>query len=107
MSAQRYRNQLECGTEWMDPHYKLSRILRMLGMGHSALAGLPMAIVFDVGRLAKWALRLRRTARTAASTTHPSRIRLLKSTPPPEPAYITKDKSLEPSESIESGGLTL
>lgn len=66
--AKRYRNELECGTEWMDPHYKLSRVLRMLGLGHSALAGLPMAIMLDFGRLAKWVLRAARTARTAEAT---------------------------------------
>jgi len=101
LSAQRYRNELECDTEWMDPHYKLSRILRILGMGHSALTGLPMAIVFDFGRFAKWVLWPTRTAHTAAGTIRPSRSRLLKSTasPLPEHTYAIKDKSFEPTES--------
>ena len=55
-----YRNELERETEWMNPHYKLSRLLRLLGMGHSALAGLPMAVVVDFLRLAKWSLRASR-----------------------------------------------
>ena len=65
LMAKRYRNELECDTEWMDPHYKLSRLLRVLGMGHSALAGLPMSIVFDFGRLTKWAVRALRERRRA------------------------------------------
>jgi hypothetical protein len=62
LMAQRYRNELECDTEWMDPHYKLSRLLRVLGTGHFALAGLPMSILLDFGRLTKWAVRAPRTA---------------------------------------------
>ena len=65
LMAKRYRNELECDTEWMDPHYKLSRLLRVLGMGHSALAGLPMSIVFDFGRLTKWAVRALRERQRA------------------------------------------
>ncbi len=62
LSATRYRNELECDTKWMDPHYKLSRVLRVLGMGHSALAGLPMAIVLDFGRFARRCTRLAKRA---------------------------------------------
>jgi hypothetical protein len=91
--ALRYRNELDCDTEWMDPHYKLSHVLRILGMGHSALAGLPMAIVFDFGRLAKWALR---ATRTAAGATRPSPRRLLKSTANPQPSTPTQ-YSFEPT----------
>jgi hypothetical protein len=61
LMAQRYRNELECDTEWMGPHFKLSRLLRALGMGHSVLAGLPMSIVLDFGRLTKRAVRAPRT----------------------------------------------
>ena len=56
LSAMQFRRELECDTEWMEPHYVLSRILRALGMGKSALAGLPMAIFLDLARMGKWAL---------------------------------------------------
>jgi hypothetical protein len=57
LSAMQFRGELECDTEWMEPHYVSSRILRALGMGQSALAGLPMAVLLDLARLLKWSLR--------------------------------------------------
>jgi len=54
LSAMRFRHELGCGTEWMEPHYALSRILRALGMGYPALVGLPMAIFADLTRVAKY-----------------------------------------------------
>jgi hypothetical protein len=57
--ARQFRSELGCDTEWMEPHYRLSRVLRVLGMGHLALVGLPMALFLDVGRLADWGLKSR------------------------------------------------
>jgi len=54
--AKQFRGKLDSDTAWMDPHYALSRILRVLGMGNAALAGLPMAVVLDLVRVGKWAL---------------------------------------------------
>jgi hypothetical protein len=50
--AMRFRYELECDTTWMRPHYRLSRILRATGGGHSALVGLPMAVIADLARMA-------------------------------------------------------
>jgi len=64
LSAMRFKRELECDTEWMEPHYALSRMLRFLGMGHSALVGLPMAIFADLARVIKW---IRKSARSNLS----------------------------------------
>jgi hypothetical protein len=53
LSVLEFRRELDCDTEWMEPHYVLSRILRMLGMGKLALSGLPMAVILDVARIPK------------------------------------------------------
>lgn len=53
LSATRFRHELGCDTEWMEPHYVLSRILRMLGMGCPALVGLPIAAFMDLARIVK------------------------------------------------------
>ena len=58
LSALRFRGKLECDTSWMEPHYALSRILRALGLGSPALAGLPIAALADLVRVG----RLMRTA---------------------------------------------
>lgn len=55
--ARQFTRELECDTKWMEPHYVASRILRVLGMGHLALVGMPMAIALDLGRIAKWVPR--------------------------------------------------
>jgi hypothetical protein len=54
--ARQFRRELGCDTEWMEPHYGLSRFLRALGLGQAPLAGLPMAAVLDVARIAKSAV---------------------------------------------------
>lgn len=43
----------ECGLHetWMDPHYPLSRALRVLGLGRPPLIGLPLAVLADVARV--------------------------------------------------------
>jgi hypothetical protein len=59
ISALRFRGELECDTGWMEPHYALSRMLRLSGMGCQPLVGLPIAALADlvrVGRLASSAL---------------------------------------------------
>lgn len=54
LSALRFQHALGCGTEWMEPHYVLSRILRALGMGYPPLVGLPMAVFADLMRAVKF-----------------------------------------------------
>ncbi|MFL6449629.1 MAG: hypothetical protein ACJ746_18395 [Bryobacteraceae bacterium] len=61
LSALQFRDELGSRTEWMDPHYKLSRSLRLLGMGYPALAGLPVAVFSDVARALKRIRKLRKT----------------------------------------------
>jgi hypothetical protein len=55
LSALRFRGQLECDTAWMEPHYMLSRILRVSGMGCQPLVGLPIAALADLVRVGKLA----------------------------------------------------
>lgn len=54
LSATRFRHEVECDTEWMEPHYVLSRLLRALGMGCPALVGLPIAVLMDCARIVKY-----------------------------------------------------
>ena len=58
LSSAKFRPDLGCDTNWMSAHYKLSAILRSLGMQHPALAGLPMAVSLDIARLMKRAYEL-------------------------------------------------
>jgi hypothetical protein len=53
LSALRFRHELGCGAEWMQPHYVLSRVLRALGVGSPALAGLPIAAFADLARIGR------------------------------------------------------
>jgi hypothetical protein len=53
LSSAKFRPGLGCDTNWMSAHYKLSAILRSLGMQHPALAGLPMALSLDIARFMK------------------------------------------------------
>jgi len=57
ISALRFRDDLASHAEWMEPHYVLSRILRLAGMGYPALVGLPMAVCADLARVAKYVWR--------------------------------------------------
>jgi hypothetical protein len=59
LSALRFKHELGCGTEWMEPHYMLSRILRTLGMGYPALVGLPIAIFADLARAVEYLRKFR------------------------------------------------
>ena len=54
LSAMRFRRNLGCDTEWMEPHYVPSRILRALGMGRPELVGLPIAALMDLARIVKY-----------------------------------------------------
>jgi hypothetical protein len=49
--ARQFKGDIACDTEWMEAHYVPSRILRALGMGSPALAGLPIAAFMDLARL--------------------------------------------------------
>jgi hypothetical protein len=53
LSAMSFRKDLECEADWMDPHYPLSRFLRKTGIGHPALAGLPLAALMELPRFVK------------------------------------------------------
>lgn len=66
--AQRYKGEMECDAEWTRPHYFLSRLLRIGGFGHPALAGLPMAVVADILRLAKWIRKPRQSPSAIVET---------------------------------------
>jgi hypothetical protein len=61
LSAARFRHELGCDTEWMEPHYRLSRVLRALGMGYPALVGLPIAVLADLTRAVKYIRKSRRS----------------------------------------------
>lgn len=54
LSAIKFRGELDCDTEWMEPHYVLSRILRALGMGCRELVGFPIAVLMDLARIIKF-----------------------------------------------------
>jgi hypothetical protein len=70
LSARQFRRELECDTEWMEPHYVLSRILRALGMGCPELVGLPIAAVMELARIVKY---LRKSDRLNLSLLEPAR----------------------------------
>jgi hypothetical protein len=54
LTAMQFRSKLECDTEWMEPHFALSRILRAMQMGYPELVGLPIAAFMDIARIVKW-----------------------------------------------------
>ena len=54
LSALRFKNGFGIGTEWMEPHYVPSRILRTLGFDYPPLVGLPMAVFADLARALKY-----------------------------------------------------
>jgi hypothetical protein len=60
LSALRFRDELGCDTDWMEPHYVPSRILRAVGMGCAPLVGLPIAALADLVRIARSACGSRR-----------------------------------------------
>lgn len=53
LSAMHFRQELDCDARWMKPHYMLSRILRVVGMGIPELVGFPIAVLMDFVRIAK------------------------------------------------------
>ena len=68
LTAVQFRHELGLGTEWMDAHYGLSRILRAMGMGYPALVGFPMAVCADLARVVKYVGRSRRATRSRLET---------------------------------------
>jgi hypothetical protein len=60
LKALPYKHELECDTKWMQPHFRLSRFLRILGLGRAELTGLPMAVFADFARIVKWMWNLGR-----------------------------------------------
>ena len=57
ISALPFRPAMGCDAVWMEPHFALSKVLRMLGLGRVALVGLPIAIAMEPTRIAKWIRR--------------------------------------------------
>jgi hypothetical protein len=57
MLAVRYRRQVQGDVRWMSPHFRMSRILRLLGCWYPPLVGLPIACAVDMFVIAR---RLRR-----------------------------------------------
>jgi hypothetical protein len=54
LAGMTFRNEMDCDTDWMEPHYRLSRILRMLGTeGYPEVVGLPIAAFMDLARMLK------------------------------------------------------
>lgn len=62
LSAMRFKSELGYDTEWMEPHYMLSRMLRTLGMGCPELVGLPIAAFMEFARMVKSLQKLRHLA---------------------------------------------
>lgn len=60
LSAAQFKDELACDTEWMEPHYPLSRFLRTVGLGSRELVGLPIAAIMDMARAAKYVSRVTR-----------------------------------------------
>jgi hypothetical protein len=71
LSSLRFKHQLGCSTEWMEPHYTLSRFLRLIGMGFPQLVGLPIAVPMDIARIAKYVRRLGRVDNSTMETGDP------------------------------------
>jgi hypothetical protein len=69
--AMKYKDELESDTDWMEPHYVLSRILRALGMGRPPLVGLPLAAFMDLTRIMKWILKSHRSNTSLLETNSP------------------------------------
>ena len=72
LAALPFKYELGCNTEWMEPHYLLSRILRALGLGYSALAGLPMAVFADLARGLNYVRGARRLNPSDLTNSQPS-----------------------------------
>lgn len=58
LAAIEYRMGLETNARWLDVHYKLSAVLRALGLWQYNLVGLPLAVIADLNRLIKRLLPL-------------------------------------------------
>jgi hypothetical protein len=51
--AREFKTEIGSNSEWIEPHYRLSRALRLLGLGRRELVGLPVAVLMDMIRAAK------------------------------------------------------
>lgn len=60
LSGLQFRDELECDTGWMDPHYGLGRFFRAAGLGCQPLVGLPIAALADVVRFGRLTFKSRR-----------------------------------------------
>lgn len=48
LAAQKYRSKMDGEADWMDLHFTLSKIFRLMGFWYLPLVGLPLAIIWDV-----------------------------------------------------------
>jgi hypothetical protein len=53
LEAREFKTEIGSNSGWIEPHYRLSRALRLLGLGRRELAGLPVAVLMDMIRAAK------------------------------------------------------
>jgi hypothetical protein len=53
LAAMRYRLDMPDDLSWIDAHYWLSKVLRVVGLWRMSLVGLPIAIVADLYRLTR------------------------------------------------------
>jgi hypothetical protein len=52
VEAREFITEIGSDSGWMEPHYRLSRALRLLGLGRRELVGLPVAVLMDMIRAA-------------------------------------------------------
>ena len=53
LAARKYRSELKNDTGWMEAHFALSNVLRAAGLWYPPLVGLPLAVMWDLGRTLK------------------------------------------------------
>ena len=68
LEARSFKTQIGANSGWVEPHYRLSRVLRLLGLGRRELSGLPVAALMDMVRVAKGKRSAMRTGRAAIAT---------------------------------------
>lgn len=59
LAAMEYRTGLEDDARWLNSHYRLSAVLRAVGLSQYTFVGLPIAVIADLNRLAKRLLDMR------------------------------------------------
>src|SRR5262249_10800261 len=65
-----YQNELDESCAWMNPRYFATAALRAAGLWYPPLVGLPITVIFEVGRLLKRAARRGSAPSTARANTH-------------------------------------